>query len=194
MWKTAGALGSSCTIFLCQRLLRTRSILRSLAWNFMLKTGEYSQPSLASCSARIYNHEENQNKFTPKSVPLSVRTILKGLGFDGRLVLFASVMIGAAWRVCPSFTILGQNRSILPVPVPFSRLSPAPCFGPIFFADTSDMSFLLVHNHQMWLPLCTQNLKDEKWKIYELHSQRQGTPHTEHSCSAALRREISATL
>ena len=53
--KKHGALGSSATILLCQRLLRTKSIFRSLWWNFMLNSGAYSQPSLASFWIRSWN-------------------------------------------------------------------------------------------------------------------------------------------
>lgn len=51
IWKKHGAVGHSATILRCQRLRRTRSILRSLWWNFMLKRGAYSQPSAASSSS-----------------------------------------------------------------------------------------------------------------------------------------------
>ena len=48
------AVSSSATILRCQRLRRTKSVVRSVAWNFMLNRGAYSQPSdTFSCQTQM---------------------------------------------------------------------------------------------------------------------------------------------
>ena len=59
MLKKHGFPFSVCTILRCQRRLRTRSILRSMWWNFMLNKGAYSQPSVAAWS--VFSWEKNIN-------------------------------------------------------------------------------------------------------------------------------------